>query len=174
MQDVGFFQASLRKRIYSQIRNFKPRCAGTSHHDTYCPLRIRWEKNLQKYSNAAQTLGYRLVPCIFSYAGQIHYVIEGFVREQIRLKLQIADGQEDSTKLKAIVKHWSQQMSAAVNREASRNITCKASKMVDKANITQRNASAATDSGGDFSHHSTQAMDNYDNFDQTIMGLEVS
>ena len=46
---------------------------------------------------AAQTLGYRLVPCIFSYAGQIHYVIEGFVREQIRLKLQIADGQEDST-----------------------------------------------------------------------------
>ena len=71
----------------------------TSHHDTYCPLRIRWEQNLQKYSNAAQTLGYRLVPCIFSYAGQIHYVIEGFVREQIRLKLQIADGQEDSTKL---------------------------------------------------------------------------
>ena len=32
-----------------------------------------------------------------------------------RLKLQIADGQEDSTKLKVIVKHWSQQMSAAVN-----------------------------------------------------------
>ena len=33
------------------------------------------------------------------------YVIEGFVREQIRLKLQIADGQADSTKLKAMVKH---------------------------------------------------------------------
>ena len=65
-------------------------------------------------------------------------------------------------------------MPVAVNREASRNITRKASKMVDKANITQKDASAAIDSGDDFSHQSTQAMDNYDNFDQTIMGLEVS
>ena len=65
-------------------------------------------------------------------------------------------------------------MPVAVNREASRNITRKASKMVEKANITQRDASAAFDSGDDFSHQSTQAMDNYDNFDQTIMGLEVS
>ena len=65
-------------------------------------------------------------------------------------------------------------MPVAVNREASRNITRKASKMVDKASITQRDASAAIDSGDDFSLQSTQAMDNYDNFDQTIMGLEVS
>ena len=27
--------------------------------------------------------------------------------------------------------------------------------------------------GDDFSHQSTQAKDNYDSFDQTIMGLEV-
>ena len=49
--------------------------------------------------------------------------------------------------------------------------------MVDILNINQRDASAAIDSGDDFSHQSTQAMDNYDNydnFDQTIMGLEVS
>ena len=46
--------------------------------------------------------------------------------------------------------------------------------MVDKTNITKRDASAAIDSGNDFSHQSTQAMDNYENFDQTIMGLEVS
>ena len=58
-----------------------------------------------------------------------------------------------NVKRKAMVKDWSQQMSAAVNRETSRNITRKASKMVDKANITQRNASAAIeDSGNDFSH----------------------
>ena len=56
------------------------------------------------------------------YAGHIHHAIEDFVREQIRLKLQIADGQDDPIKLKAMVKHWSQQMSAAVNREASRNV----------------------------------------------------
>ena len=65
-----------------------------------------------------------------------------------------------------MAKHWLQQMSAAVNREASRNITSKASKKVDKANITQRDASAAIDLGDDVSHQSTPAMDNYE-------GLEV-
>ena len=30
-----------------------------------------------------------------SYAGQIHYEIEDFVRGQIRQKIQIADGQDD-------------------------------------------------------------------------------
>ena len=34
--------------------------------------------------------------------------IEDFVRDQIRLNLQIADGQVDPTKLQAMVKHWSQ------------------------------------------------------------------
>ena len=65
----------------------------------------------------------------------IHRAIEDFVREQIRLKLQIADGKVDSIKLKAMVKYWSQQMSAAVNREASRNVTREASQMVDKASL---------------------------------------
>lgn len=59
----------------------------------------------------------------------------------------VTDGEEDSAKLKSMMKHWSQQMSAAINREASRNITRKASHMVDSAN-----ASAATDSGDDFSY----------------------
>ena len=100
--------------------------------------------------------------------------VEDFVREQIRLKLQIADGQVDSIKLKAMVNHWSQQMSAAVNREASRNVTRKASQMVDKASLAQRCASATIDSGDDFSNQSTQVKDNYDNFDQTIMDLKDS
>ena len=118
--------------------------------------------------------GYRLIPCVLSYAGQIYHAIEDFVPEQIRFKLQIADGQADSTKLKAMVKHWSQQMSAAVNRETSRNVARKASQMVDKASLAQRSASATIDSGDDFSHQSTQAKDNYDNFGKTIMGLEAS
>ena len=111
---------------------------------------------------------------MLSYAGQIHHAIEDFVRDQIRLKLQIADGLVDPTKLKAMVKHWSQQMSAAVNREASRNVTRKASQMVDKASLAQRCVSATIDSGDDFSNQSTRAKDNYDNFDQTIMDLEAS
>ena len=37
-----------------------------------------------------------------------------------------------------------------------------------------RTASAAIESGDDFSRYSIQALDNYDNFDQTIMNMEVS
>ena len=111
---------------------------------------------------------------MLSYAGQIHHEIEDFVRGQIRQKLQIADGQDNPIKLKAMVKHWSQQMSAAVNREASRNVIRKASQMIDKASHDQRSASAAFNFGEDFSRQSTQAIDNYDNFDQTIMDLEAS
>ena len=46
--------------------------------------------------------------------------------------------------------------------------------MVDNANAGQ--ASAAIDSGDDFSHKSIQNIDNYDNFDQaiTITALEAS
>ena len=46
--------------------------------------------------------------------------------------------------------------------------------MVDKTSLAQRRASATIDSGDDFSNQSTQANDNYDNFDQTIMDLEDS
>ena len=43
--------------------------------------------------------------------------------------------------------------------------------MVDKTSLAQRRASATIDSGDDFSNQSTEANDNYDNFDQTIMDL---
>ena len=65
-------------------------------------------------------------------------------------------------------------MSAAVNREASRNVVRRASQMIDKASLAQRSVSAAIDFGDDFSRQSTQAIDNYDNFDQTIMDSETS
>ena len=52
-----------------------------------------------------------------------------------------------NVKRKAMVKDWSQQMSAAINREASRNITRKASQMVDNANITMRNVSTPLTQG---------------------------
>ena len=60
-------------------------------------------------------------------------------------------------------------MSAATDREASRNVVCKASQMVDRANTAQRHMSAAIDSGDDFSHQLAQAIANQENFDETIM-----
>ena len=59
-------------------------------------------------------------------------------------------------------------MSAAVNREASRNVTREASQMIEKASFVQRHASEAIDSGDEFSSHSIQAKDNHDNFDNQI------
>ena len=73
-----------------------------------------------------------------------------------------------------MVKHWSQQISADVNREANRIITRKASQMMHRANTTQRHVSAGIDSGDDFSHQSVQVIANYDNFDQTIMGIDTA
>ena len=61
-----------------------------------------------------------------------------------------------------------------VKKSLSKIVVRKASQMVDKASLAQRSASAAIDSGDDFSRLSTQAKDNYDNFDQTIMDLEAS
>ena len=46
--------------------------------------------------------------------------------------------------------------------------------LIFNISFVQRHASEAIDSGDEFSSHSTQAKDNYDNFDQTIMNLEVS
>ena len=146
----------------------------TSHYDTSRPLKARYDQKIQKYANAAHAVGCRLIPCVLSHAGPIQHEIEDFVRGQIRQKLQIADDRDDPTKLKAMVKHWSQQMSAAVNREASRNVIRKASQMTDKASYDQRSASAAFNFGENFSRQSTQAIDNYDNFHQTIMALEAS
>ena len=42
----------------------------------------RYDQKIQKYANAAQAIGYRLIPCVLSYAGQIHHEIEDFVRGQ--------------------------------------------------------------------------------------------
>ena len=64
-------------------------------------------------------------------------------------------------------------MSAATNREASRNITRKASQMVDNANATQRQASAAINPVDDFSHKSIQSIDDYNHNYITVMALEV-
>ena len=51
-----------------------------SHYDTSHPLKIRYDQKIQKYANAAHAVGCRLIPCVLSYAGQIHHEIEVFVR----------------------------------------------------------------------------------------------
>jgi hypothetical protein len=59
---------------------------------------------------------------IFSYAGQMDVVIKNLFLEQIRLKLQLVDGEVNKSKVRAITKHCVRNISAAINRSASRNV----------------------------------------------------
>ena len=66
-----------------------------------------------------------------SYAGEMHKGIINLLLEQIRLKLQLVDGEVKKSKVRANLKHCVRSISAAINRSASRNILLKATKMVN-------------------------------------------
>ena len=71
-----------------------------------------------------------------SYAGEMHKGIINHLREQIRLKLQLVDGEVEKSKVQAIMRNCVRSISAAINRSASRNILLKATKMVNLARHT--------------------------------------
>ena len=56
-------------------------------------LNVRFEQKIQKYGRVAKQNGFVLVPAIFSYAGKMHKGIKRLIFEQIRLKLQLVDGE---------------------------------------------------------------------------------
>ena len=78
------------------------------------------------------------VAATFSFAGQMHKDIKHLFLEQIRLKLQLVDGEVNKSKVRAIMKHCVRMISEAINRSASRNIILKATKMVNLARHTQQ------------------------------------
>ena len=67
-----------------------------------------------------------------------------FFLQQIRLKLQLVDGEVKRSKVRKIMNHFVRHISAAINRSASRNIFLKATKMVNLARHTQQNFSSST------------------------------
>jgi hypothetical protein len=75
-----------------------------------------------------------------------YLIIKKFFLEQIRLKLQLVDGEVKSkrSKFRKIMKHCVRHISAAINRSASRNIFLKVTKMVNLARHTQQNFSSST------------------------------
>ena len=62
----------------------------------------------------------------FSHNGEMDVIIKNLFLEQIRLKLQLVDGEVKKSKVRAIMKHCIRHISAAINRSASRNIFLKA------------------------------------------------
>ena len=62
------------------------------------------------------------------YASEMHKGIINLLLEQIRLKLQLVDGEVKKSKVQTIMKHCVRSISAAINRSACRNVLLKATK----------------------------------------------
>jgi len=99
---------------------------------------------IRKYGKAAEENYLRLCPAAFSTTGEMGPSIKKLFLEQIRLKLQLVDGEVKRSKVQKIMKHCVRHISAAINRSASRNIFLKVTKMVNLARHTQQNFSTST------------------------------
>ena len=100
-------------------------------------------------------------------------VIKNLLLEQIRLKLQLVDGEVKKSKVRAIMKHYVRNISAAINRSASRNIFLKATKMINLARHTQQNFSSSTSCDLTSSSASSSADDLIQQFELQIMNQNV-
>ena len=110
---------------------------------------------------------------LFSYSGQMDVVIKNLLLEQIRLKLQLVDGENKKTKGPKIMKHCFRHISAAINRSASRNILLKATKMVNFARHTQQNFSSSPSCYITSSSSSPSPEDLLQEFELQIMNQDV-
>ena len=102
------------------------------------------KQKIRKYGKAAEENHLRLCPATFSTTGEMGPSIKKLFLEQIRLKLQLVDGEVKRSKVQKIMKHCVRHISAAINRSASRNIFLKVTKMVNLARHTQQNFSSST------------------------------
>ena len=107
---------------------------------------MRWgrKQKIQKYGTIADANGFDFYAVVFSTTGEMDVIIKNLLLEQIRLKLQLVDGEVKKSKVRKIMKHCVSLISAAINRSASRNIFLNATKMVNLARHTQQNFSSST------------------------------
>ena len=69
------------------------------------PLVVRKNQKEQKYGGTAERNDFAFFAAIFSYTSQMHKDIKSLFLEQIRLKLQLVDGEVKKSKVQAIMKH---------------------------------------------------------------------
>ena len=93
----------------------------------------RRKQKIQKYGPIADANGLDFRAAAFSTTGEMDVIIKNLLLEQIRLKLQLVDGEVKKSKVRKIMKHCVSHISAAINRSASRNIFLNATKMVNLA-----------------------------------------
>ena len=77
----------------------------------------RFNQKIHKYGQAADQNQLRFIPVIISYASEMHKGIINLLLEQIKLKLQLVDGEVKKSKVQAIMKHCVRSISAAIQVE---------------------------------------------------------
>ena len=129
----------------------------------------RFNQKIHKYGQAADQNQLRFIPVVMSYASEMHKGIINLLLEQIRLKLQLFDGEVKKSKVQAIMKHCVRSISAAINRSASRNILLKATKMVNLERHNQQNSTSSTSCDSTSSSNSSSPEDLLQEFEFQIM-----
>jgi len=107
-----------------------------SDEDVEQPLRIRFHQKKAKYGHIARANGLTFIPAIFSHTGQIHDTIKGWLFNQIKMKMELDDPQVHNGKIQSTMRYWMTDLSAVINKSASRAILAATTMLVDKVNST--------------------------------------
>ena len=133
----------------------------------------RRKQKIQKYGTIANANGFDFYAVVFSTTGEMDVIIKNLLLQQIRLKLQLVDGEVKKSKVRKIMKHCVSLISAAINRSASRNIFRNATKMVNLTRHTQQNFSSSTSCDLTSSSASSSPDDLIQQFELQIMNQNV-
>ena len=133
------------------------------------------KQKISKYGTVATANGLVFLAAVCSTTGEMGQSIKNLFLQQIRLKLQLVDGEVKKSKVRKIMKHCVSHISAAINRSASRNIFLNATKMVNLARHTQQNFSSSTSTSCDLTSSSASASpdDLIQQFELQIMNQNV-
>ena len=133
----------------------------------------REKQKISKYGTVATANGLVFLAAVCSTTGEMGESIKNLLLQQIRLKLQLVDGEVKKSKVQKIMKHCVSHISAAINRSASRNIFLNATKMVNLARHTQQNFSSSTSCDLTSSSASSSPDDLIQQFELQIMNQNV-
>ena len=118
-------------------------CSRTNDDIPEKPLIVRRKQKESKYSEIANRNGLDFLAAVFSHTGEMDAKFRYFLLQQIKLKLQLVDGEVKKSKVRSIMKHFVRHISAAINRSASRNIFLKATKTLNLMRHIQQNSTSS-------------------------------
>ena len=118
-------------------------CSRTNDDIPEQPLIVRRKQKESKYSEIANRNGLDFLAAVFSHTGEMDAKFRNFLLQQIKLKLQLVDGEVKKSKVRSIMKHFVRHISAAINRSASRNIFLKATKTLNLIRHIQQNSTSS-------------------------------